>query len=373
MIKKIIHVISKMELAGAQILIENLSNYQISNGYEVIIVSLYNLKSPITERLDEKGIKIYYLDKKKGFDFKIMFRLYKIFRLEKPDVVNTHLAVMKYVIPIATLVKTKVKVHTVHNIAEKECSKFHRKLAKIFFNYFNVIPVGISPRVKESIISEYGMKKEFIPLIYNGIDLEKCIKKFNYEFDNKEIILLHVGRFSKQKNHEALIKSFKIINEKYKNSKLWLIGEGELENSIKKMVNELNIEKSVFFLGRQSNVYDFLNKADIFLLPSIYEGMPMVLIEAMATGLPIIASNVGGIPDMIKNNESGLLINGTIDDIAKNTIKLIEDITLRKKIGENAYRAAAQFSVSRMGNKYSLLYKKLYEHNGSKEIECWDI
>lgn len=98
--------------------------------------------------------------------------------------------------------------------------------------------------------------------------------------------------------------------------KLQLIGEGELKVQMEELANSLMIKDKVEFLGLKSNVYPYLNKADIFCLPSKYEGIPMSLIEAMGTGLPIIASNVGGIPDMLTDKKDALLVIPEEDEIA---------------------------------------------------------
>ena len=126
---------------------------------------------------------------------------------------------------------------------------------------------------------------------------------------------------------------------------------------MKDYAEKLEVADKVEFLGLQSNVYPYLNKADVFCLPSEYEGVPMTLIEAMGTGLPIIASNVGGIPDMLVNEENALLVEP--DDVAVETAieKLYNDIELRVRLGNAAALRSEEFSAKAMACSYIKIYK----------------
>ena len=169
------------------------------------------------------------------------------------------------------------------------------------------MPVALSNEVKKTISEVYGLQGSLIPVVYNGIDLSKCIEKDNYA-PTKEFTVVHIGRFMKVKNHKVLLQAFAVFAEKRKNVKLQLLGEGELLDETRELAKVLGVADQVEFLGLQPNVYPYLQKADVFCLPSEYEGVPMTLIEAMGTGLPIVASNVGGIPDMLENEKNALLV-----------------------------------------------------------------
>ena len=148
---KIIQVMPFFGLGGAEIMCENLVYELKKMGHEVIVVSLYNKQTPITERFDKAEIDIRYLDKKDGFDISIFNKLRNLFKQENPDVVHTHIYTTKYVFPIAAQLKIRV-VHTVHSIATKEMSKTSRKLNKFFYKHFDVTPVALSEAVKKTII-----------------------------------------------------------------------------------------------------------------------------------------------------------------------------------------------------------------------------
>jgi len=354
---KIMQIIPEFDLAGAEIMTENLLISLSKMGCEVYGVSLYNKKTAITERLENQNIQMFYLNKKKGMDLKIYVKLYKLFKKVKPHVIHTHRYILPYTTPIAMLARVPKRIHTVHSIAEKEVRRNRRKIHVFFYKHCKVVPVAISPSVKESILREYRFLPQNIPMIYNGIDLTKCIPKSDYNICNNEIKIIHIGRFVKAKNHLGLINSFRLIVNQFATAKLILIGIGEIKESIMQKVINLGLENNVIFLGQQSSVHEHLCRADIFILPSLWEGMPISLIEAMATGLPIVATNVGGIPDMIENNVDGLLVEKDEEQLTSALIRLISDKDLREKLGKNALLSSKKFSATYMALEYLKIYQ----------------
>ena len=349
-------IIPVLDLGGAETMCENLAYSLDKLGHKVIVISLYSKQTPIASRLIEKGIQVKFLKKKQGLDLSLFFRLAALLKKERVNVIHTHIYAIKYGVFAAMLSGVKIRIHTVHNVAEKEAGKAARLLNNYFFKRCGVIPVALSELIRESIVKEYGIKMEKIPVVFNGIDLSNCIPKTEYGNDS-EFIILNIARFSQQKNHKGLIEVFEKFNKTHPNSRLWLIGEGSLKDSIRKQVKEAQLENKVEFLGVQSNVYQFLNKADIFVLPSKYEGVPMTIIEAMGTGLPIIASDVGGIPDMLENNFSAILtaVDSTETEIALEHIYY--DQILRERLGKNARIQSNRFSSTVMGKKYLEIYQ----------------
>lgn len=351
---KIVQVMPEFGLAGAETMCENLTYELIKLGHEVTIISMYDYHSAITDRLENAGVSVRYLGKKSGLDFSMIPKMKRIFKEVKADVVHTHRYCAEYAIPAAIMAGVKRRVHTVHNIAEKENGRLARKLNKFFFKHCHLIPVALSELIRDSIAKEYGINKDKIPVIYNGIDLSKCLPKTDYAvYGNFKI--LHIGRFSEQKNHIGLLKAFKIFHDKHPDSELWLIGDGEKKADIERYVAENDLDAPVRFLGLQSNVYGYLHDADMFTLPSNYEGIPMTLIEAMGTGLPIVATAVGGVPDMLDGS------NAVLTDKEENAIagafeKYYLSMEIRKTHGTKAKERSDIFSALRMCGNYMLIY-----------------
>lgn len=354
---KIMQIMPEFGLAGAEIMCEDLSHKLYEKGIDVIVVSLFDYHSPITDRLEAKGIKVIYLDKKPGLDLSMIFKLYKLFNKEKPDAIHTHRHVLQYAIPAAVLSKIKKRVHTMHNIATKENGTIGRKFNKIFFKFCNVIPVALSDIVKETVVEEYKLKEEKIPVVFNGIDLSKCIKKIDYTL-HEPIKIIHIGRFAKAKNHVNIVKATEVLKNKNYNFVLSFYGDGSLKEEIENLVLEKQLNDCVKFKGLASDISEKLNESDIFILPSIFEGMPMTIIEAMGTGVPMIVTSVGGVPEMVKDYKETLYCNTDFESIAEKIEELILNIDLRKQLGENAYKKSQIFSSENMAGKYISIYRE---------------
>ena len=335
---------------------ENLCVALKNSGETVIAVSLYSEQTAITERLRENGVRIVFLEKKPGFDPTIFTKLVKLFKEEKPDVVHTHIYASKYALPAAVLAGVKRRVHTVHSMAQKEQGSLGKKINAFMYRHCGVVPVALSSEVKKTIGEVYALQGNSIPVIYNGIDLSKCIEKNDYE-STGIFTVVHIGRFMKVKNHKLLLQAFAAFAAKHKNVRLQLLGEGELLAEMKEIAKILGVADKVEFLGLKSNVYPYLNKADVFCLPSEYEGVPMTLIEAMGTGLPIVASNVGGIPDILVDGRNALLVEPNDIAVEAAIKKLYSDVELRTCLGSAAKVRSEAFSAKTMAAEYIKIYK----------------
>jgi glycosyltransferase involved in cell wall biosynthesis len=355
---KILQVIPYFCFGGAETMCENLTYALKSLGHEVCVVSLYPDRTPISARMEEAGVQITYLDKKLGLDVSMIPKLTKIIRQQKPDVVHTHLDVIKYAVAAAKLAGVRKCVHTVHNVADKEAEgKLQKIINSVYFKLGWSVPVALSPQVQGTIVDFYCMKAQQVPVIYNGVDLSRCLPKKDYRAE-EVLKVIHVGRFNEQKNHRRLLEAFQMLTQSFPNAQLLLLGDGELMDETQQYTRELQLENKVSFLGSQSNVYPYLHEADIFVLPSDYEGMPMTIIEAMGTGLPIVATAVGGVPDMLSDGQSGLLTECTPEAVCRACAKLASDETLRKNLGTQAKQDSLRFSAQYMAQQYVKEYER---------------
>lgn len=353
---KIMQVVPEFRFGGAETMCANLSIELKKRGHEVLVVGLYRYESAITKRLTDSGIEVVFLDKKPGLDPLLVGRLVRLMRSFRPDAVHTHLYAAKYAQFAAILAGVHHRVHTIHNMAQKDGGRADHKLNRILFRHFGVIPVSLSVAIRQTVTALYGIPQEMSPVILNGVPLEKCGSKAeNAEFTGR---FIHVGRFSKQKNHEMLIPAFIEAHKTHNQIELFLFGEGELEESCREMVTQRNAQDYIHFCGVTGDVYSQLARADVFLLPSLWEGIPITIIEAMGTGLPIIASRVGGVPDMLEDGVSGLLIDPEPEQLTRAIEALAEDADLRAKLGSQARLRADAFSASTMARAYEQAYMR---------------
>ena len=355
---KIVQVIYSLGLGGAETVVENISKVFLQKGHQVVILSFYDLDSPRVERLQNAGADIRFLGKKPGFDVKTLKKVHQILKEEKPDVIHSHLNVIKYVALSGFCTKKTANIHTIHNVAYLDATGLDKLLNKILFKWFNVVPVALSEKIQKTITEYYKINPSKLPIVLNGADLSKCVDKTDYKF-GELIKLIHVGRFTDQKNHIEMLKAFEEVNKKYPNTVLQLVGDGENREIIENYIYQNSLQNAVELLGLTENVFQYLNKADIFLLPSLYEGLPITLIEAMGCGLPCVTSKVGGIPDIIEDGKNGIFCEPFCDSIASKLIEFIENEQLRKTCGINAKETAKNFSAERMGAGYEKLYKQI--------------
>lgn len=355
---KIMQVIPYFCFGGAETMCENLTYALRERGEDVVVVCLYDEHTPIAKRMEEAGVRIRYLDKKLGLDLSMVPKLYKIMKEERPDVVHTHLNVIKYAVLAARLAGIRRCIHTVHNVADKEAeSRSQQIINKLYFHLGWSVPVALSALVRETIEDFYGLSQEQVNVIFNGIDLNKCTPKTCYAF-GETVTILHIGRFNQQKNHVGLLRIFRKLHEAHPNLRLQMVGGGELQEDMEHLAKELGIQEWVRFCGLQSDVHPYLNHADLFLLPSVYEGMPMTLIEAMGTGLPIVATSVGGVPDMLTDGQSALLAPCQEEALTAACETLLGDEALRRSLGRSALEASQRFSAAYMAEQYILAYHR---------------
>lgn len=355
---KILQIIPWLGLGGAEVMCENLCNELKNMGHDVTVVSFFNKNTAITERMNENGIPVLFLNKQDGFDCSVFKKLFDLIKSIKPDVVHTHLHAGMYAVPVAMFSGVRRIVYTVHNVASKETTKLGKLLNQVFFRFRRVTPVALSASIQKTILEVYHLSEDKVPVVLNGVALEKCIVKNDYSIAQSAQII-NVARMMEVKNHHELLKGFRLLLDKGIDARLTLIGDGELRDSVLEQIQHLELQERVKLIPKTDNVYPFLSDADIFILPSKYEGIPMSIIEAMGTGLPIVASKVGGIPDMLENNQSALLCEPNAEAISVCLERFIGSETLRTSCGENARNTSSRFSSKIMAEQYEKIYQLL--------------
>lgn len=362
---KILHIIPTLHGGGAEKFCIDLCN-ELSINHDVTICTLF----PITEEmfmakaLDPK-IHLISLDKKLGLDLSIFFKIYYLIKNRKYDIVNTHLRALSYCDLGAIFTKTRF-FHTVHNMADKETSKINRFHYSILFHFFEVTPIGISHEVSRSIQSEYG--DQFNILIENGVkrpevtpeidNIRREITSYKKTADTK--VFLTIGRIAPQKNQKMLIEVFNQLINEGEDVSLLIIGDDP--DLTKPLLTQLKIiaKKYIHFLGMKQNIADYLLCADAFCLSSLYEGLPITLLESMSLGVIPICTPVGGIVDVIQNEVNGILANDTSERSYYKAIKyflsLPKDQT--RQISQNELtNFLANYDISMTAKNYINTYK----------------
>ena len=353
---KILQVIPHFDIGGAEAMCKHLSIALKKHGHEVKIVSLYDLSTRNTADLEAEGFEISYLGKKSGLDFSTIKKLKTIIKEFRPDVIHSHLHALKYAYFASS--KNVPIVHTIHSVAQYDSHGVSRVLNKLFLSSGRVKFVALSKAVQKTIVDTYRIDAEQVPVVLNGIPIDHYYPKHNYELHSPATIA-NVASFQPVKNQIELLKAVMILQSKGVECELFLYGDGEKRAEIEEFIKQNELDTVVHLCGFRDDIPEKLAESDIFVLPSLFEGIPLSLIEAMATAMPIVASNVGGIPDMINDGENGLLCEPIAQSIAEKIQLFVSSVDLRASCGKSALKAASRFSDERMCLGYVDVYKSV--------------
>jgi glycosyltransferase involved in cell wall biosynthesis len=170
-----------------------------------------------------------------------------------------------------------------------------------------------------------------------------------------------VGRLSEEKRHIDLLNAFEEVLKTFPDASLLIVGDGYLRKNLEKKVTEMHLANNITFTGFQENVFTYLKKMDVFVLPSRTEGTPLSILEAMSVGIPVIATNVGGIPEIVIDNETGLLVSPESPlDLANSIKKLLSNPRMMNKMGQKAKALVLQrFNPINFIREHEAVYKSL--------------
>lgn len=295
----VLHVIPQLNMGGAESTVANYSLFNTNKNTEIIILSLEpNHNSMLSQKLSKQSKKVIYLNKKPGFSLRTIFDAWNVIIKIRPTVIHTHLSSLIYTILPTLLLSIKARFHTIHSEVDVDAQKLVKIVNYLCFKFLRVIPIALHSKMKDDIDSIYHINNTIcIPngvnekrFVLNHYKIKEIYNSIN-SVTNDTVIFGHVGSFYKVKNHVFIIELFeKIVNE-LPNSVLILVGEGPEMNKIKSMCNEMELEGNVRFLGLREDIPELMFYFDCFLFPSLYEGMPLSLLEAQMAGTKCIISS----------------------------------------------------------------------------------
>lgn len=361
----ILQLISSLGVGGAEKLLIDLVN--ASNPDEVnftIVVMNDYVDENLKKQLLNTGYKVYFLNRKEGHKHpKYFFKLLKIIKENKIQIIHSHNYGSKMWAILCKIFNPKIKnIFTLHcmNIFDN-LNRFKLFLHKKYID----INIAISQAVLENC-QQYNIGN--IIQIYNGIETKKFTPAS--EKQNSEFKIINVSRIMhSEKGQDILIQALKICKDKGMKFKCDFVGgvhEYYLDSFeyLKNLVKELDLESEISFLGNRNDMPELLPLADLFVLPSRFEGLGLVILEAMASKVPVIASNIYGPAELIKHEENGLLFeNENYQHLADKILYLYNNKEKMQFLAENAYKYIQEFDISIMYKKYDELYKDLVRNS----------
>ena len=324
--------------------------------FDPIVISLAP-EGEIASQIKDLGVKVVSLDWKNKINFFPFLRLHKIVKNEKPDIIHAHLFHANLIARLLKIMNNElVVVSTIHNI------NFGGKLREVLLKFTDFLSdknVVVSKKILNEMAPKGVITKQNTEIIYNGVDFDF----YNGKIDNKNNLkLVAIGRLTEAKGYMYLLKAMIKLKEIFPGIKLSILGLGDKKNELESFVRKNNLEENVFFAGNQSDVKSFLDKNNFFVLASLWEGLPMAICEAMANGKIVIATKVGGVPEIIENGVDGYLINPKDETELADTIESVLKMADEDKnlLSKNAKaKIKSKFSVSIMIKKYEKLYNEL--------------
>jgi glycosyltransferase involved in cell wall biosynthesis len=370
----VFQILPSLVVGGAERLVVHLMEHLSRERFAPVCICLESpLGTHYEARVRASGAPLYFLGKGAGASGSVLRQLNALFRQYRPAVVHTHIIGLNYAYPLMLRYRTPARVHTVHSLAQREMGvrvgAWVRMLA-FRYRFGGVVPVAVADEVRASIQQLYGYPDP--PLIPNGVPTDEYAPdpdtraqwRQAHGIEPHATVLVHVGRFAPPKNHALLIEAFAQVRSDAP-LYLLLVGGGELENAVREQVAGLGLQGRVRFLGVRADVADILRASDMFVLSSRWEGNPLSVMEAMAAGLPVVSTGVGGVPELVREGETGLLVpSEDAGALAQALQALVDDAARRRAMGAAARQhAVAHFDIRHTVRGYEQLYEALLKRS----------
>lgn len=364
--KNIIHITTSLSIGGLETFLLELLRNSDRKRYKPHVCTM-TPNGQLIKEFEALNIPVTVLPQRHGIDYTMPIRMSSLFRRCNIDLVHTHnVHPWFYGFIASKIARVRHIIHTEHsNVSPEQTKLFY---IEKYLSLGTDMIIADSSAVSKYLVEEQGIQQKKVVTIYNGIDeslyqnqYDRATMRAKLGIRHDEMVIGTVSRLVPVKNHVGLLRSFAAVKRHFNNVRLLIVGDGELRENLESLVKSLQITDSVQFLGFRRDVQSLLKAFDVFVLPSFSEGMPISLLEAMASRLPVVVSDVGGNREVIGSDECGMLVEpNSNEDLTKALIYLLTHPAQSK---EKALRAELRiknlFSISRTVCSYEGLYNKL--------------
>jgi glycosyltransferase involved in cell wall biosynthesis/peptidoglycan/xylan/chitin deacetylase (PgdA/CDA1 family) len=371
--KKICHIVLSLAAGGLEKIVCDLAMFSAKKGSKVCVCCL-DERGVLANKIEQMGSQVFVVKRKPGFDLRLILILFRLFRREMISVVHTHnLDPMFYAGIAAWMAKVPVRIHTHHDVMLRDyCWKDKLKFF-LAARCFNAV-VAVSQDTRRAL-EPYCISDERQTVILNGIDESRFARRsamsatdtsrgtvLPASYPNKDNagawMIGTVARLSPEKGIRYLLEAFSEVAMLRSGARLIIVGDGPERSNLQTYAEKLGVGSLVNFLGYQRKIEELLPQFDLFVLPSLTEGIPLALLEAMAARVPVIATAVGGVPEVVIHKESGILVHpGNPDALRDAILGIMENSAERERMALNGERRIHQhFGLSAMARAYTQLY-----------------
>jgi len=321
--------------------------------------------APLAQRVRQLGITTYAFEQRNELSPGALWRLRRILRLRHFDVIhfNTPRAIVAGSL-VAKLEGVKVRISS-----RRVNFPLKSRFSRLKYNLLLEAIITVSDTIRETLLAG-GVEPSLVRVIYEGVDLHWIDRQEppSERLGNGNLVVGTVAHFSQEKGHETLLKAAASLSSRFKNVTYLLVGEGELRARLHRLTEQLRLNSHVNFTGFRSDCEALMKHFDVFCLPSRSEGLSSAILAAMANRLPVVATNVGGIPELVINGETGLLVEpDNPSELAGALSRLLDSRELRSQLGqEGRRRIEAHFTLQQKLDQTETLYAQLLGSNHSE-------
>ncbi|MBE0410272.1 MAG: glycosyltransferase family 4 protein [Anaerolineales bacterium] len=384
---RILFLVTILTIGGAPLAILRLAKGLQRKGYDVLVVCLYSRRNSVPHFTDQFGIQIIDLEMKnekiKNPFIKIysivkgLIKLFTLMRGGHYDVLQTFIESSNIIGPIiGWFAGIPVRVSSQRATLVYKSRLFFLIDRWIVNSCLVDKMVTVSENTRKFCITKEKMSPQKLATIYNGVDLERFTPRDRDEYQQlknlymrdmglseETILITSVGRLHKQKGYDFLLQAIPEVRLDHKNARFIFVGDGDMRESLQSLSRSLGLDSVVYFLGIREDIPEILAISDLFILPSRWEGFPNVLLEAMSTGLAVIASAIDGSIELIEHGENGMLVPpSNPNKLAKTIIQLLENVELRVRLGQAARKhVEKKFSEDKFIDSFAALYEDLFQ------------
>ena len=374
----VFHLITELDIGGAQLALLRLLASLDRDRFVPTVACLYNGDAAVAQRIRALGVPVTDLGMTARWRWDAFERLYRLLRHERPTILHTwmfHANLPGRV--LGTLARVPIII----------TSRRNENIGGVMREYLNRWTACLDDRViavcelaRQAEIKRARVSPEHVVTVYNGVDVERVsVAGGQAAARARRVIGIPVeaplvgslGRLHSQKGFSDLLTALAQVRRRIPSVRLFLAGDGELRADLEAQSRSLGLSEAVTFAGVRTDVPEILAALDVFVLPSLWEGMPNAVLEAMAAGLPVVATAVGGIPEVVVDGVTGLLVPPRDPDGLAQAIEcLLRDPGLRRKMGQAGWKRVERcFSVEQMVRKTEDLYETLLNRGTWRHLD----
>jgi glycosyltransferase involved in cell wall biosynthesis len=371
--KRILHLITQLPIGGAEHLLASIVRHLDADRYESLVCCIQE-RGELAAMIEAGGVPVICLERRgKRFSFGTVLALARLMREQRIDLVHCHLYHANLYGRLAARLVGIPAIATVHNTYVRR--KWHRSLLNRWLGRGRGLVIAVSAEARRDVIEHDRLNPGRVLLLPNGIDLSRvdtqlsqaaAKERLGYAAD--DFLIGCIGRLEEQKGHANIIHALGLMLETAsedlrRRMRLLIIGDGRLRGELERVAAATGVSDEVRFAGSRSDVAEILRSLDLYVMPSLWEGLSLAMLEAMAAGLPVIISDVGGAAEVLGDGEFGIRVPpGDVAALASAVMVLVQEEAERRRLGAAAQRRVREHydlreRVARLEAVYETLLK----------------